>query len=138
MKKVFSLLAVSFTSTNSQTVFADQPSFETNLQSQNSSLIPQYRAGRFRMNHWKYVTQGTWEGRAEFYNGTLWGTICDDFFNIDAADVFCRSFNQKFRAVSWTNVGNLPYNRSNDFSDGVNKPILMDDVSCSRNETSLN
>jgi len=56
---------------------------------------------------------------------------------LTAADVFCRSFNPRFGAVSWTSVGNLPYNRSSDFSDGVNKPILMDDVSCSGNETSL-
>lgn len=63
MKKVFSLLAVSLTSTNAQAVFAEQPSFDsvdTNLQSQNSSLIPQYRIGNYGMDHYKYVTQGAW------------------------------------------------------------------------------
>ena len=60
MNKVFSLLAASFTSTNAQALFTDQPSFETNLQSQNSSLIPEYRVGRFGMDHYEYVTQGAW------------------------------------------------------------------------------
>ena len=63
MNKILSLLAVSLTSTNAQAVFSEQPSFEsieTNLQSQNSSLIPQYRFGRYGMDHYKYVTQGSW------------------------------------------------------------------------------
>jgi len=61
------------------------------------------------MDHIKHDTQGAWEGRAEFNNGTHWGTICDDFFNLTAADVFCRSFNPRFGAVSWSSVGNLPH-----------------------------
>jgi hypothetical protein len=90
------------------------------------------------MDHWKYVAEGTWQGRAEYFNGTHWGTVCDDpKFNLTAADVFCRSLYPKFGAVSWTNVGSLPYSRSRDFSDGILKPILMDDVSCSGNETNL-
>ena len=105
MKKVFSILALSVAGANAQAVFADQPSIEstqTNLQSQSSSLTPDYRVGRFGMDHYKYVTQGAWEGRAEFNNGTHWGTICDDpNFNLTAADVFCRSFNPRFGAVSW-------------------------------------
>ena len=122
MKKALSILAVSFASANAQAVFADQPSIEsveTNLQYQNSSLIPQYHIGNFGMSHYRYVTQGAWEGRAEVYNGTHWGTICDDpNFNMTAADVFCRSFNPRFGAVNWTNVNSLPYTRYNEFSDG--------------------
>ena len=87
----------------------------------------------------KYVSSnGTWQGRAEYFNGTHWGTVCDDpNFNMTAADVFCNSINPRIGAVSWTNVGNLPYSRSSDFSDGFKKPILMDDVTCSGNETNL-
>jgi deleted-in-malignant-brain-tumors protein 1 len=90
------------------------------------------------MDHYKYVSEGTWQGRAEYFNGTHWGTICDDFFNLTFADVFCRSLNPRFSAVSWTNKRGLPYSRSNDFSDGYKKPILMDDISCSGKETYLN
>ena len=121
MKKVISNLAVSFTGKNAQAIIADQPSIEsvqTNLQSQSPSLIPSYRSGRFGMDHYQYVTQGAWEGRAEFNNGTHWGTICDYYFNMTAADLFCRAISANFGAVSWTNVDSLPYTRSSDFSDG--------------------
>jgi hypothetical protein len=57
---------------------------------------------------------------------------------LTAADVFCRSFNPRFGAVSWTNATALPYTRAKDFYDGYQKPILMDDVSCTGNEDSLN
>ena len=64
------------------------------------------------MSHNRYIAEGVWEGRAEFYNGTHWGTICDDpNFNISAADVICRSLHPKYGAVNWTNVGSLPYSR---------------------------
>lgn len=55
------------------------------------------------------VTEGDLQGRAEYYNGIHWGTICDDHFNLIAADVFCRSLNPRFGAVSWTNAGKLSY-----------------------------
>ena len=118
--KAFSILAVSVSSASAQAlVFADQPIFgEINNLQQSSSLIPSNHIGRFGINHFEYVTQGAWEGRAEFNNGTHWGTICDDNFNLTAADVFCRSFNPRFGAVSWRSVGSLPYTRARDFSDG--------------------
>ena len=55
MKKVISILAVSVAGANAQAVFADQPSIEsaqTNLQSQSSSLAPDYKVGRFGMDHY--------------------------------------------------------------------------------------
>jgi len=56
---------------------------------------------------------------------------------LTAAEVFCRSLGSRYGVVSWTNAGSLPYSRSIDFSDGLKKPILMDDVSCSGNENSF-
>ena len=65
------------------------------------------------MSHNRYVANGVWEGRAEFNNGTHRGTICDDAnFNLTAADVFCRSLNKWFGAVSWRSVSSLPYTRA--------------------------
>ena len=89
------------------------------------------------MDHYKYVAQGAWEGRAEFNNGTHWGTICDDNFNLTAADVFCRSLDPRFGAVSWRSFGSLPYTRARDFYDEYEQPILMADVSCTGNEGNL-
>jgi hypothetical protein len=46
-----------------------------------------------------------WEGRAEFYNGSNWGTVCGNSnFNISSANVYCKSLNPKFGAVSWTTI----------------------------------
>jgi hypothetical protein len=79
-----------------------------------------------------------WEGRAEFYNGSHWGTVCGNAnFNITSANVYCKSLNPIFGAVSWTTVVDLPYARSQDFSDGDSLPILMDSVICSGRETHL-
>jgi hypothetical protein len=30
-------------------------------------------------------------GRAEFFDGKEWGTICDDYFNATSAQIFCQS-----------------------------------------------
>ena len=45
--------------------------------------------GNFKAVNYKFVSDGAWSARAEYFNGTVWGTICDDSFNITAADVFC-------------------------------------------------
>ena len=78
------------------------------------------------------------QGRAEYFNGNSWGTICgDDDFNITAADVFCRSISSIFGVVSWTTIGNLPYTRRIDFRDVRDLPIVMGNVICAGNETEI-
>lgn len=51
-----------------------------------------------------------------------------------SADVFCRTFNPRFGAVSWSSVEKLPLARQLDFANGEEKPILMDNISCNRTE----
>ncbi|GIL64323.1 hypothetical protein Vafri_18295 [Volvox africanus] len=57
------------------------------------------------------------EGRVEIYNGTLWGTVCDDYFDDTDATVVCQQlgYSQGVAIPSW---------------GGGTGPILMDDVNC--------
>ncbi|GIL64325.1 hypothetical protein Vafri_18295 [Volvox africanus] len=57
------------------------------------------------------------EGRVEIYNGTLWGTVCDDNFDDTDATVVCRQlgYSQGVAIPSW---------------GGGTGPILMDNVNC--------
>ena len=66
-------------------------------------------------------------GRVEvFYNG-LWGTICDDYWDKNDADVACRQLGYA-NAVRALQGGRVP--------DGIGK-IWLDDVRCIGNERSL-
>ncbi|XP_052220549.1 deleted in malignant brain tumors 1 protein-like isoform X2 [Dreissena polymorpha] len=68
------------------------------------------------------------EGRVEIlYNGT-WGTVCDDNFNNNAAQVVCSMV-----GLSGTNARA----RSGGFFRPGNGTIWLDDVNCIGNETSL-
>jgi len=65
------------------------------------------------------------EGRVEiFYQGT-WGTVCDDSFTVEDANVACRQMGYT-SGTSYTFGG-----------DGGGMPILVDDMQCSGNEASL-
>jgi hypothetical protein len=33
------------------------------------------------------------QGRAEYFDGSVWKTICDDNFNINAAEIYCKFLN---------------------------------------------
>ena len=61
-----------------------------------------------------------------FYNG-IWGTVCDDYWDLNDAKVVCRQlgFGRAIKAFNWAAFG------------PGNGKIWMDDVTCTGNERSL-
>ena len=67
------------------------------------------------------------EGRVEiFYNGQ-WGTVCDDLWGMNDANVVCRSLDFPGATEAVTRAG---------FGQGTG-PILLDNVGCSGSETHI-
>ena len=67
------------------------------------------------------------EGRVEIqYNG-IWGTICDDYWDIHDADVVCRQLNYEgaYEAVRYAGFG---------VGDG---PVWLADVTCYGSEANI-
>ncbi|KAG5876780.1 hypothetical protein JTB14_038406 [Gonioctena quinquepunctata] len=67
------------------------------------------------------------EGRLEIKHHGIWGTVCDDDFNEDAAKVVCKYFGFQ---------GTSTVKKDGYFGQG-NGPIWLDQVSCLGNETEL-
>ena len=66
------------------------------------------------------------EGRLEIYHSGEWGTVCDDYFQLQEAEVACKQMGftgaeELVRGWWWTS----------------SKPIWLDDVDCDGTETSL-
>ncbi|KAK3550131.1 hypothetical protein QTP86_021062 [Hemibagrus guttatus] len=68
-----------------------------------------------------------YEGRVEVYYGGAWGTVCDDDFDLNAAQVVCRQLGY-LGAVSW-----FP---SAKYGKGEG-PIWLDNVHCTGREASI-
>ncbi|XP_063436234.1 deleted in malignant brain tumors 1 protein-like [Mytilus trossulus] len=70
-----------------------------------------------------------WEGRVELHtlNGS-WGTICDDRFGEEEAQVICGM-------LGYSKAGSVPYSNAH-FGDGYG-PIVLDDLQCNGSEASI-
>lgn len=66
-------------------------------------------------------------GRVEIFYRGVWGTICDDNWDIDDATVACRQLGYKY-AVRALQGGHVPYGSGR---------IWFDDVGCTGREQSL-
>ena len=71
------------------------------------------------------------EGRVEVYHTGEWGTVCDDYWTNENADVACRALGYEHGSVD--NAGDF---RRAFFGRGTG-PIHLDDVRCRGDETSL-
>ena len=68
------------------------------------------------------------EGRVEIlYNGE-WGTICDDLWNLNAAQVACRMLNFTNASHAWS---------ESHFGGGNGSRIWLDEVFCTGTEGSI-
>ena len=72
------------------------------------------------------------EGRVEFrYNNGDWSTVCDDFFQIEEANVVCKM-------LGYTEA--IDYYNADDTTAGAGAdtvPIILDDIICRGDETSI-
>ena len=71
---------------------------------------------------------GPYEGRLEIHHKGEWGTVCDDGFSIESADVACRQLGYK--------KGALSYLKHAAFGRGDGK-IWLDDMKCTGEEERL-
>ena len=75
----------------------------------------------------RLVGGGVNSGRVEVYHNVQWGTVCDDLWDMNDADVVCRQ-------LGFPNASSAPHGAA--YSQGSG-PIWMDDVNCQGGEVSL-
>ena len=68
-----------------------------------------------------------YEGRVEVYYQDQWGTVCDDGWSIEEANVICRQLGYPSASQAWTDAH---------FGQGSG-PILLSNVACYGNESSI-
>lgn len=75
----------------------------------------------------RLVDGGPYYGRVEVYHNGQWGTVCDDFWDINDANVVCR---QLGFPSAHSALGRATYGEGSD-------PIWLDDVKCRGGEASI-
>ena len=70
------------------------------------------------------------QGRVEFSHLGVWGTICDEYWDLEAATVACNAlgFPGAFMALLGNQVQDIP---------SPSGPTYFDDLQCAGNENSL-
>ena len=68
------------------------------------------------------------EGRVEVYYGGQWGTICDDLFDANDANVICRQLGY---------TGGTPASFRTFGEGSTAQPIWLDNLACTGNEENI-
>ena len=68
------------------------------------------------------------EGRVEVFYGGQWGTICDDLFDANDADVICRQLGY---------MGGTPASFRTFGEGSTSQPIWLDNLACMGNEQNI-
>ncbi|XP_012497832.1 PREDICTED: deleted in malignant brain tumors 1 protein [Propithecus coquereli] len=104
--------------------------FRSDISFQNTGFFAWYNSfpedARLRLVS-SNSSYGACSGRVEIYHSGRWGTVCDDSWNIHAAQVVCRQLQCGY-AISAP--GNAYFGSGSD-------PIVLDDVVCSGTESTL-
>ena len=83
----------------------------------------------------KKISEGGW-GVPLVYIGGLWGSICFDGFDGNAADFFCRNLgwlgSSRFESIPHKEVSSKLYNIT-----GLVIPVLLTNVQCNENAASV-
>jgi len=74
--------------------------------------------------------QGPHEGQLQVFHEGVWGAICDDFFDSDAAEVACRE-------MGYTNGGSQLDSGVYDYESGDSQSFWLDNVLCNGGEPRL-